>query len=170
MMQDYKQFPTHDQVPFVTRLGREVTVDEGIHDILAVLRAHGVDTLFSCEGNYVTHEAYVLSSRKSTVPLVKRILAQYKRGGYSADSELLIKGFLKGERSHEFGIFPPHESKRVSRRWTISRGEEPDPGYRMEWLYSKAYGLRVCIRWPEAMNDAILEMLLETDGPKPRRS
>ena len=151
----------HAQVPFTTLKGQVVEVDEGLHDILAMLRGLGVETQYSCQGSS-TGAAYVLANRRGMRRLVREIYARYLKGEYTPEIRELIENFRKGLIEHEFAHFPEPGSGRAPRQWIYRRGRKKAGWYAMEWLYSRRYGLRVSIRWPQDRNDDVFKLLFET--------
>ena len=75
----------HVQVPFKTKTGTQVEVDEGMLEVLTLLRDLGVETYYSCQGDPRTDEhmgrnTYVLASGRDLSKLMAKIFWHHKRG------------------------------------------------------------------------------------------
>lgn len=160
-MSGYRQKNTtlHTQVPFVTKDGKLVQVDEGLLGVLEELRRLGVETQYSCQGD--AECAYVLGSRKTFGPLLRRIHSYYKKDLFlSLPSRVIAGRFYWGYRSHEFSLFFRKGVYRVL-QFTWNRGVKQSPGYQVERLYSNSFGRRVCVRWPVEDTPKVHQMLFE---------
>ena len=100
----------HVQVPFKTKTGIQVEVDEGMLEVLTLLRDLGVETYYSCEGSPRTDEnlgrnAYVLASGPDLSKLMMKIFWHHKRGHYTQPSSAMVEDFLGGTKTFEWGKF-----------------------------------------------------------------
>lgn len=166
----------HVQVPFRTLSGIQVEVDEGMLEILTLLRELGVETLYSCEGvlgeseKWFKHDAYILCNGRQLTVLLAKIFWLHKRGRYSNRISWLAHRFANGTKDFEYGKFKVWEQKSTgkkvhetkSKKQFVAEGKFAR-GYVIEELYSKHYGWRATIRWWKLEDGAhVKELLRET--------
>lgn len=150
--------PRHPQKAFVTRDGVCTTVDSQLLRTLCLLRAHKVETLYSCQGGVEEYDprAYVLVRGRTALKLLWRIHRLNRAERLSESSRGVIRMFRKGYFVLEFGIFgdagQEHHRFRYLKKTKFERNT-------VEVLLSRHYGFRICFRWPEEHTDRI-EMLL----------
>lgn len=165
----------HVQVPFKTKSGIQVEVDEGMLEILTLLRDLGVETYYSCEGSKRTEEhmgrdSYVLASGRDMTKLLAKIVWHRKRGHYTGPSASLVDGYLGGVKNFEWGKFKAYKHKYLhndgcERVKTVALRQLTLQGrygfmYEVEQLYSKRYGWRVGVRWRKTRLTKQVESLL----------
>ncbi len=158
----------HPQVGYITANGNAVLVDEGILDILVELRAHSVETLFSCQGEAFPEDpedfgrAYVLVRGFSALGMLFRIWRRYWFGSeaYSLQVMEMINLFRYGHQEIRFDRMNREGDFRLfgfkfSRKWS--------------WMacsivasFCNTQGFRLNFKWPSEQNDVILELLKNT--------
>lgn len=156
----------HQQVPFRTKSGTLVEVDEGLVEVLSSLRDLGVVTFYSCQGKK-PHGGYILADGKSMSKLLAKIYYLHKRGRYSNDISWLAHRFINGEKIFEQANFKTYEQRgsglkrhHTSKMRKLSFGSEHRYQYQIKQMYSKFYGWRVRIGWYKLEDIANIETLL----------
>lgn len=140
----------HKQVPFGTLAnGAIIEVDEGMHDILSLMRDLGLKTQFSCQDNLGL--AYVVMDQKSA-NLFENLLRKSEVGYIS---RFILKKFIEGPRSRDLCL--------GFRRFTFLRlvwKRNSDLHFQVERLYQNGpHWLRTSYRWPATMSPLVLHML-----------
>lgn len=149
----------HPQCAFLNFFGELALVDEGIHELLYLLKMQGVRTQFSCQGDY-DHGAYVLIKTKTLWGLLWRICKSWLAGNYTKESKQLIRRFRKGYKEARITWYHGTSDPNVS----IANGK--DAYYCVEPTYTNGDGFRITFRWPPEDTETLCNMLLQTE---PRR-
>lgn len=150
-MRDY----THHQVPFTTRNGLHVTVDEGMFDILTLLKEMGVETHFSCQGH--DFGAYICSFTPGMQPVVSKILELHDKGWLSDQSTNLVSEWRnKGYRElvPMMGMGPKYQTRNV-------KTKRKPQHFSHERELNGLYGDRTTVRWPKTRTDEVHQLLIE---------
>lgn len=139
----------HPQKDFMTHNGKMTTVDEGVYDLMILMRDLGIKTQYSCEDNQITGQAYVVMSMRSWFKFKRLILRS-----------TFQRHLLSAKRTIEFSLF----SSKGSYRWVITTVYLTQPkrhrvDYRVEHTISNAYGFRTTVRWPSKDTELILKAL-----------
>jgi hypothetical protein len=128
----------HEQVPFRTVQGKWVGVDEGLEEILTVLRDNGIRTTYSCEGNY--GQAYILFPMRDGFKF-RRLIRGTSIG----------RKFDGGRRSIELSFFRDKGTNWVWKtivRFKTRSGVRTRISFKTEHTISNHYGFRTTYRWP----------------------
>lgn len=145
---------THTQVPFVTRDGQEVTCDEGMFDILTLLKEMGVETHFSCQG--AEFGGYICAFTPGMQPVVSKIIELHDKGWLSEQSMQFVSDWrngyrslarMMGTRSHYYEI-----NRKVKRK---------PQHFSHERELNGLYGDRTIIRWPKHRRHELHQLLIE---------
>lgn len=152
----------HKQVPFLTAEGHLTEVDEGLYEILTLLRENGVRTQYSCQGND-PFGAYVLGDFQSFYRLARKIRTNYRKGHYSLSSRAVIRSFKTGFHSYELRLFL---DRGTDERWTgvFKRGKKTPESYAVERSLDNYYKARLVFRWPKEDTPKVLKLLQEVSG------
>lgn len=161
--------PDHDQVDFETRRGELVTVDEGLLEVLTLLKELGVETLYSCQGNHF--DAYVCAYTKGFDSVIRRALSLYRKQMLSGPSMRVIWEFIHGEKeldfsaSKHFGAYyrdGDADHFRFSFRKVFHINQQKTPhrwAYEREW--TTQHGRRTVLRWPPDKTFELEQLLKE---------
>lgn len=145
----------HPQIAFLDFYGEPALVDEGIFDLLVLLKMQGVCTKYSCQGDY-EHDAYVLIKTKTLWGLLWRICKSWFAGNYTKESKRLIRRFRKGYKEARVTWYHGTSDPNVS----IANGK--DAYYCVELTYINGDGFRITFRWPPEDTETFCNMLLQT--------
>ena len=147
---------THVQVPFVTRNGVHTTVDEGLFDILTLLRKMGVETHFSCQG--AEFSGYICAFTPGMQPVVSKIIELHDRGWLSEQSMRFVTDWRNGYRelTRMMGTSPKYYqiNPRVKRK---------PQHFSHERELNGIYGDRTTIRWPKRRTHELHQLLIEIE-------
>lgn len=151
----------HTQVDFITANGEETEVDAGIFEILLSLKAMGVNTQYSCQGD--EFGAYVLADRKSFRRVLKAMKKFQRRGDYSPQSGDVVWNFFNIYRHVQITWFH-WKGKYDESRVIFRRGKKNSfaSKYSYEQLWDNWHGFRTTLRWPVEDSEKVLWMFLET--------
>lgn len=159
----------HEQVPFVTLDGREVTVDIELYEILMELKDLGVRTLFSCQDNH--GQGYILAESASFNPVFKTVKRRFIQNAYSEVARSMVSDFAVGRTEREFALHSKGGSYRFgsvrlnkvsrARRYRLLSGNL-HADFIIEYIVDNRYGRRTCIRWPSTRTDDLLTLVQET--------
>ncbi len=145
---------THCQVPFVTRNGVRTTCDEGLFDILTLLKQAGVETHFSCQGD--SHSAYICAFTPGMRPIVNKVLELHDKLWLSDQSINLVSDWGNGYREFKpmMGCKPRYfeKNRHVKRKKQHFSHERENNGL---------YGDRTTIRWPKSRTNELHQLLVE---------
>jgi hypothetical protein len=150
--------PEHPQVPFTTLYGEQVEVDEGLLEILEILKRFGVVTLASCQNN--GGQSYISALRPGMKQFLKKMLSNYESKGYSEEVCELIKGFDTGFKLLDISIFR-NEGTVQFPLFTSAKGVYDQHGYQIEYYFRNDELPGVVIRWPYEQTEIFLRMLQE---------
>lgn len=153
----------HPQVAFETFRGIMTTVDEGLFDLLTMLKKLGVETQYSCQGNEFA--AYVCAEAKGFDKLIRHIRRAAKAGTLSEVSKHLFADFENGYRKIEISHFWNNRSGREGHFYYATRTlgrhlQGKKQRFSFERTISKRYGHRITVRWPVDLTPHV-ETLLE---------
>ena len=156
----------HVQVPFKTKSGKSVEVDQGMLEILTLLRECGVETQFSCQGRK-PFGGYILGHGPGMTKLLAKMYYLHKRGRYSNDVSWLVHRLLNSNREFEYGRFRSFTRKGDGVKATVTDkvhkltlGGKYRNAYEIEQTYSAHYGWRTIIRWRKSSDRHHIETLL----------
>lgn len=146
---------THTQVPFVTLHGRNVTCDEGLYDILTLLKRVGVETHFSCQG--AEYGGYICAFTPGMRVVVAKVIELHNKGWLSDQSMRLVtdwrdKGYreltaIMGMGTQYYMVNP--RAKRKPQHFSHERE-----------LHG-IYGDRTTVRWPKHRTNELHQLLIE---------
>lgn len=142
---------THVQVPFVTRGGKQTTCDEGMFDILELLKQMGVNTQYSCQGD--EFGGYICAFTPGVRRVINAAMRLHNDKWLSDQSMRLMDDWcLDGERHFRIA------SNRVAR---LRYDGDPKQYFSYERDPNSLYGDRTTIRWPKDRGDEFHQLLLE---------
>lgn len=143
---------THVQVPFVTRGGVETTCDEGLFDILTLLKEAGVETHYSCQG--AEFGGYICAFTPGMQPVVARALQLHEMRWLSVQSTNLLDEWRSGYReiTDRMGVH-----KKLAER----QHEWGPQHFAHERETNGIYGDRTTIRWPKTRTHELHQLLIE---------
>lgn len=145
----------HPQVPFTTLYGEKVEVDEGLLEILEVLKRFGVVTLASCQDNL--GQGYISALRPGMNQFLKKV---FSFRDYSDEANDFVNGFKSGFKVVDISIFVKDGTVRFP-LYESSRGVHDPEGYQIEHYFRNDKAPSMVIRWPHEKNETFLNLLIE---------
>lgn len=142
---------THVQVPFTSRDGHQVTCDEGMFDILTLLKEMGVETHFSCQGD--DFGGYICAFTPGMRPIVKKVVSLHGKGWLSDQSMNFLDDWCREGERHFKGF--------SNRRTWVREYWEEHQYFSYEHDVHSAYGDRTTIRWPKHRRHELKQLLIE---------
>lgn len=145
---------THNQVPFVTKKGVVTTVDEGLLYVLTLLKDLGVETQFSCQGDFFG--AYVNADTPTFRPVILEALKRHREGSLSDSSMIFMYDFLYT------GLRELTLDRRLKSEVRFADEEGYNPQcFSYERELKGLRGPRTTIRWPKDRTVELQNLLVE---------
>lgn len=147
---------THTQVPFTTRSGRTVTCDEGMFEILTLLKGMGVETHFSCQGD--AHGTYICAFTPGMQRVITKVVELHDLGWLSEQS----MQFVSDWRTKGYRELTPMMGTGKYYQQINPRAKRKAQYFAHERELNGVYGDRTTVRCPKHRRHELLQLLIET--------